>query len=372
MLFSLKQIFAIATVSLLLTISLVAESANQKLLKSLTNDNVALATQAFKDGANPDIVDDEWPIFISVINAGNKRMIKLFLDNNVNVNKKGPDGRSPMMHAIIAKNNKLIQDVMSHGADIEDKDSQGRTLLMYAAEQGNVILLKKLLQGGLDPAQTCNEDKRALNYAIERKQKECVDVLGKIETLPVDFGNAVIDGDAAKVKKLLSEGASSNWKDRNGKPVIVTAIEKGHPLVAQQLIKAGVNLKKSYFKNKSVTLFDLAMHKNNITVAELLLKCGAPADLNNRSAGGKTALMIAIENNRVSFFRLIMKRDFDVDRGDDYGKTALMFAAEKNNIPLLRKLLDRGADKSIRQMEGKTAFQIAQEKGFSTAARMLK
>ncbi|MCK5808921.1 ankyrin repeat domain-containing protein [bacterium] len=362
----------IISIVLLVTLPLFAESANHKLLQALSNGKVSLAKQAFKEGANPNIVDDEWPIFISVINSGDKAMIRLFLEQKVDVNKKGPDGRSPMMHAIIAKDSQLIKDVMAHGAELDDKDAQGKTLLMYAASNGNVSLLKKLLSSGLDPAATSKEGKRALTYAIEKKQKGCVDVLGKIETLPVDFGNAVIDGDAQKVQRLLRDGASPNWKDRNGKPVIVTAIEKGHPLVAQHLIKAGVNLQKSYFKNRAVTLFDLAMHNKHTTVAELLLKYGAPADLNRRVSDGKTALMIAIEQNRKSFLRELMKRNFDVDRGDDYGKTALMFAAEKNNIFVVKQLLQKGADKSIRQMEGKTAFQIAKEKGFAIVANMLK
>jgi len=367
-----RFITLISLLSLFFTLPIFAESANQKLLQALANDKVSLARQAFKEGANPNIIDDEWPIFISVINSGNKAMIRLFLEQKVNVNKKGPDGRSPIMHAIIAKDSQLIKDIMAHGAKLDDKDSQGKTLLMYAASNGNVALLKKLLKSGLDPAATSNEGKRALNYAIEHKQKGCVDILGKIETLPVDFGNAVMDGDVAKVKKLLKDGASPNWKDRDGKPVIVTAIGKGHPLVAKLLIEAGVNLQKSYFKNKAVTLFDLALHSKHVTVAELLLKYGAPADLNRRISDGKTAIMIAIEQERKSFLRQLMKRAFDVNRGDDYGKTALMYAAEKNNIFVVKQLLQKGADKSIRQMEGKTAFQIAKEKGFSTAANMLK
>jgi ankyrin repeat protein len=67
------------------------------------------------------------------------------------------------------------------------------------------------------------------------------------------------------------------------------------------------------------------------------------ADVNARSPGGETALMLAAARGRLDVIDLLVGRGADVNAATEFGNTALMLAAARGQVGAARALLERGA-----------------------------
>src|SRR5689334_3674255 len=76
------------------------------------------------------------------------------------------------------------------------------------------------------------------------------------------------------------------------------------------------------------------------------------ADVNARSTGGKTALMLAAARGRLDAIGLLIERGADVNAATDAGNTALMLAAARGQVDAVRTLIERGARKDHRNKFG--------------------
>lgn len=77
-------------------------------------------------------------------------------------------------------------------------------------------------------------------------------------------------------------------------------------------------------------------------------------------AGGYSALMGAVVNNRPEAARILIERDAELDiQENENGQTALMWAVRNRNPELVRLLLSAGADTDIENREGQTAKDLA-------------
>ena len=77
-------------------------------------------------------------------------------------------------------------------------------------------------------------------------------------------------------------------------------------------------------------LFDAA-ESGDVAAAEAALNAGA--DINARSANGRTALMIAALGGRVDLIRFLISRHADVNLKDDQGRTAISIVLQNQPMP---------------------------------------
>ena len=333
--------------------------------------NCVAAAEALKKGADINHIDEEWPLFVTAVTSNDVQMVRFFLNNGVNTELLGPDGKTALMHSLSLRNKEITALLVKAGADLKAKDPSNKNIMMYAADGNNPELLKLLLDMGFDRKVKSKADKTALDYAVDARAAECSRILSRLDTLPMDFIEAVEKGDLNLARKLINDGADINTKDKNGKAAILISIEKGHENIVKFLLDKGVDPNGSYFKSKDATLFVFAMHNGKYAEAVHLLRAGATANFNHRYKDGKTALMLAITNNNPSLINLLTDKKQNIDITDSFGNTALMFAAEANMFSVVSKLLEKGADPTIRQVEGKTASDIAKSKGHTQISRLL-
>lgn len=350
---------------------LFADELNDSFAAAVQAGNVKTATEVFAKGADINFVDEDWPLFVTAVTSGDVAMTEFFIKNGVNLELKGPDGKTALLHAISLKNKKLVDMIIAAGADIKTEDAAGKDTLMYAAEANNAELMNKLLRLGFDEKKKSKAGKTALDYAIDARAQETYRILSKKNTLPMDFINAVEKGDAKAVKTLISEGADVNTKDKNGKAAVVIATEKGDSAVLKLLLENGADPNGKYFKNQKANLFVLSMHNNHLDTALILLKSGANADFNHKFQGGKTALMLAIEVGKQELITYLFLKKSDLDLGDDFGNTALMYAVKQNLFAVAKRLLELGADPTLRQVDGKTALDMAKSQNNQSLIRIL-
>ncbi|HQO40181.1 MAG TPA: ankyrin repeat domain-containing protein [Spirochaetota bacterium] len=106
---------------------------------------------------------------------------------------------------------------------------------------------------------------------------------------------AATDGDASRVRKLISQGADVNAKDKDGKTALMLAAEKGESVVIKMLIDA-------------------------------------QADVNVKDNNGRTALMYSAAVDCLDCVRYLVEGGSEVEAEDNSGETALFMTRKKSKV----------------------------------------
>jgi ankyrin repeat protein len=113
-------------------------------------------------------------------------------------------------------------------------------------------------------------------------------------------------------------------------------------------------------------LFDAAYNGETMKIEPLL---NAGADIEAKSEGGITPLILAARQGHIETCRLLLEKGADINAVDIYSRTALMYAAIWGRIRVCKLLVERGADMSIRESQNhRTACMLTNEIGTKLAA----
>ena len=129
---------------------------------------------------------------ISAARNGRLKTVKLLLDSGAEINKQNNDGRTALMEAAYWEHLKVVELLLKNKADIDKEDCDGRTALTLAAEQGYSEIIELLLDKGAEVNKQGEDDWTALMYATAYGQFKVV-------------------------FKLLEHGADSYTKNNDGK-----------------------------------------------------------------------------------------------------------------------------------------------------------
>ncbi|RYP28062.1 hypothetical protein DL767_007393 [Monosporascus sp. MG133] len=123
--------------------------------------------------------------------------------------------------------------------------------------------------------------------------------------------------------------------------------------------------------NTSAPLLFLAAETRRARIAKILLSCGASVDV--RDSSGRTVLhrcQIGDMHSGVTIAELFLDADPSLlDSRDDEGRTALLMAVENNHRRMTEMLLTRGADPNMPDRYGKTCLHLAVEACGSDSSR---
>ena len=148
--------------------------------------------------------------------------------------------------------------------------------------------------------------------------------------------SAVEDGDAARVERLLAEGARAEAKLRGGETPLMRAAARGHEDVTRALLDAG-------------------------------------ADVNARRADGFTPLVLAVFFGQEEIVRLLIERGADVSARTRLGTTAGSWAAARGfaRIAELLRKAEAAHPRPVKvvkeeRVEGGTSHEAAKDAGAET------
>ena len=151
---------------------------------------------------------------------------------------------------------------------------------------------------------------------------------------------AVKSGDVAAVRALLPQ-ADVNAAQGDGTTALHWAVHLDNATLVDLLIKSGATVQVA--NRYKMTPLGLAAINGNAGVIGRLLKAGA--DANDTIAEGETALMTAARSDRVDVVKMLLAHGAKVNARETFrGQTALMWAAARGNIAVVRTLLEAGAD----------------------------
>jgi len=205
-----------------------------------------------------------------------------------------------------------------------------------------------------------------------------------------DFLDAVKQGDAARVRKMLdADPALGVVRAESGESPLLLSIyygkddirdlllERGVPLDVFEAAAAGVRARVEEwlkedpalvraFSNDGFTPLHLAAFFGRIPVVELLLAAGAPVNDVSQNPSGLRPLHSAVAHRQLQvaleIARALIAAGADVNATQHGGWTALHAAALHGNLPLVRLLLDAGADANAKNDTSKTPADLAKTK----------
>ena len=247
---------------------------------AVNNGDIEIAKLLLENKAK---IKDELLIAIkSPIVESSINMMKLLIDNKVNINYTDEDGFNPLNIAIESRDMELTKFLITNGANVNSLMQDGVSLIGYAIAQNNMDLLQMLIENGANVNYT-NGDSWA-NTPLQTASRLGLDNVVRI---------------------LLTRNADINAVDMNGNTALHTAALNSQLSIVKLLLEKNPNLD---IQNKvGNTALHLAVISGNIDiVGELVLK-GANTRIRNND--GKYPRDIARANNSAAIFEVLREAE---------------------------------------------------------------
>ena len=262
------------------------------------------------------------------------------IDQGVGVNTTSPDGATALHWAAHWGATDLAERLLSAGALVDASNELGITPISIACRNGSEAMVDLLLKA--------KADAKGSEPSGETVLMSCART-----------------GSLGAVEQLLAAGAEPNsFEVDSGQTALMWAAAGGHWEIVDLLIGAGADVNASSSGKFTPLMF--AARTGDLKSAELLLDAGA--EVNAATEDGLSPLLIASasldaitgsdyrlvveESQHESLGALLLDRGADVTQSDQYGMTALHYAVEMNKPSLLRALLKRDADPNAQLTQG--------------------
>jgi ankyrin repeat protein/WD40 repeat protein len=187
--------------------------------------------------------------------------------------------------------------------------------------------------------------------------------------LNADLLIAAYEGDAEKVRSLLSQGANANARDKDRNTALMKASLSGRDLeIVKLLLEKGADVNAKN-KDGSTALIYAASNKK-AEILQTLLDQGAA--VNHQDNTGYSALIMAsVSNYRLANFKVLVERSADLELKTEDGDTALSRSVESGDAEMVKLLLQKGAKTNGLYDEENTLLMKASANGNLEIIRMI-
>ncbi|CAE7032713.1 Arp [Pyrenophora teres f. teres] len=244
------------------------------------------------------IIGDTNDLIYQASSLGLKDVVKLLLDQDININGGHGDLGNALVEACGLRHKAIVTLLLNHGAD-PNSEHDGRTALGEAVYMGQKEIVKLLLDRGA----AVNEGD-GYSSALE---------------------SASSLGDKEMVTVLLDRGAPVNNTDGNSQPLIL-AIMCGYREIVSLLIARGAAIDSEgrnslqIFLGYGGSLIEIALGIDQGEIVALLLERGAAV---NASDGYSTAPWLALKKGNKVIAGLLLANGAKLRPDDDIGMDSL-------------------------------------------------
>ncbi|HNE22531.1 MAG TPA: ankyrin repeat domain-containing protein [Leptospiraceae bacterium] len=306
---------------------------------------------------------------------GDSAVVKLLLDEGVNVNQPGSYGSTPLTLALhMNSTSNLVRMLLNAGAEIDSSPNKPNPLFeLIAGWLDEADLARLFIDHGVP---TTDASGSAIVQAASRGKTAILKTL--LENKPLsspDTTDAVLAAMKGQhfdaVEFLLRHGADPNAAERFEGTLLRQATRAGNTkLVSLIRLK---QKEKSETRNTGAML--AAAENGDLAMMRLLFESGLPIDeVHDGEVWGskkETPLMRAAARGRMEAVEYLMLHGASVDAVDEKGNTPLMYAAAAGQTEAIGYLLDHGASIDSTNHLNWNALMQACFTGKESAARLL-
>lgn len=227
---------------------------------------------------------------------------------------------------------------------LKANDRYGFTLLHQAAFSGNLDVVRFLIAKGADT------EAKAFPYAWT----------------PVFL--ASLKGHPGIAEELIKSGVRIDAKDRRGRSPLHLAAQKGHKELVELLLRHGMDIISK--DAVGMTPLHMAALCGRLDTAAFLIAKGA--NTKAKDFAGQTPLHQASFGGDKNTVELLIAEGAEVDERDNKGETALHLAAFCGHEKIVGLLIERGAEPRIENIHGETPLDIASLAGHEKIVDILR
>ncbi|MFT4313550.1 MAG: ankyrin repeat domain-containing protein [Wolbachia pipientis] len=285
---------------------------------------------------------------LTAVQDRNLSKAEVLVSRGANINTKNDDGYTSLHFAVLKNFQSGIDYLIKKGANIDAKDNIGRTPLHWAARDGYLGIVQAITEGGANLDVKDKDNKTPSDLASWKGYNNIVQYLKQVQ-LDKKLLAAAKGNDCHKVKNLVSQGASLEAKDRNGRTSLYWASCNGYLGVVQCLIDRGANLETR--DNNGNTPLHCAAWSGQFDIVKSLVD-SRRVGVNIKNDDGWTPLHWASRAGYLDVVGYLVNNRASVDARDKDGTTPLGIAraVERSNIvKYLEKRLNKKEEKSVQR-----------------------
>jgi ankyrin repeat domain-containing protein 50 len=277
-----------------------------------------------------------------------------------------------------------VESLIADHADVDAQDSLGTTPLIYAAMHGHEAIVEKLLNAGANPNTACSRGGAALHRAAVYDYLGIVKLLLVHKDIDVNAYHSGWDHESplmlaseyghTDVVKVLLDRSDIKINDLSGDYSALHLAVRYEQTETVKILLADPRIDVELRNQDGWPALVMAARYGYIPIAEALLDKGANIEQSDSELdGGGTAILRAIDYNKLAMAQMLYNRGANWDCRDKYNRSLIHGAAVNNRSQILRWLLEAqpGFDINLQDVNGKTALHDAAFLGYDDCIAVL-
>jgi uncharacterized protein len=331
--------------------------------------------------------------------GGNKQALKLLTDKGARVDEQTTDGKTALMKAAYLGQMDSVDFLIQNKAKVDLRDKDQNTALIIASKAGSSDAVTALLAAKADPNAMNKDDRTALMEAARNGDSKTTVALAQAKNIDPDIKDKngktalmeLIDrtpiGDkpdvagahaiiAASVKRMGDASGLEQLDKPGGSNAMMQAASKGYKDIVVSLAKAKANPDVIVANNRTAMMELIANMPSGqkLTDKEAQALVNASSNLDAKDSSERTIMMQAASKQQTELVIALAKKGADPDLQDKLNKrTALMDLIEAGNPDpkAMKALIDASSNLDVRDTNGRTALMEAARTGDHGAVRAL-
>ncbi|XP_067653215.1 serine/threonine-protein phosphatase 6 regulatory ankyrin repeat subunit B-like [Haliotis asinina] len=301
-----------------------------------------------RKGADLSVIDNKGDNILHwACRGGNVKIVTyILLENCVDINCKGNEGKTPVLIAAYHGKNEAFDILVKRGADLSVIDINGDNILHSACRGGNVkIVTYILMQNIVDINCKGDEEMTPVLIATYHAKHEAFDILvNKEADLSVidENGDNILHlacrGGHVKIANyiLMQSIVDINAKNSKGETPVLLAARCAKREVFDNLVRKGADL--SVIDEDDDNILHYACRGGNVNIVNYILMRNS-VDINRKGRGGLTPVMLAAWRAKREVFDSLVKKGADLSGFENYGKNILHLACEGKDVEIVKRIL---------------------------------
>lgn len=316
--------------------------------------------------------------------CGIPEVIKILLDDGLDVNDLDADGNTPLMKCVAGATpvEEVARILLDRGAHPSHANTAGLTPFVRSGSTGTPAIIRLLAARGAITNAKLDDGYTALHIASVAGKADLIEAIVEVDRSLLNqvdnigwspLHQAVLGKHALAVDKLISLGANLTARLPDGRTPLMVAAKNGCVEQIEQLAKAGVPLEaKSNVENTAVHY--AANEGQNRCLSELI-RLGARIGVYEEN--GHTPLTLAAMSGFIETMKIILEKgeyNTNINTPTKTNHSALYCASQHGQVSAVKWLLNNGADPDLRNgdIEWTALYEAVNQNKLAAVLTLLK